>query len=90
MRWRDGWTASYEWHEWFAWHPITIAGTTIWLETVSRRRRSKPWPFLPLTSPVFWEYRTLDGALTNEGRRKTQDDQRRAFSVVEPWKEPQP
>jgi len=26
------------WHQWFAWHPVTIAyGKAIWLETIERR-----------------------------------------------------
>jgi hypothetical protein len=27
-----------KWHRWFAWHPVSIEGQTIWLEIVLRRR----------------------------------------------------
>jgi hypothetical protein len=27
-----------EWHYWFAWHPIFIGDTIVWLEMVRRRR----------------------------------------------------
>lgn len=43
MRWKSkAWRNDYEWHRWFAWHPIRLpddrytAGKWIWLETVDR------------------------------------------------------
>lgn len=26
-----------QWHKWFAWHPIRINNTVIWLETIYRK-----------------------------------------------------
>ena len=26
------------WHRWFAWHPVKVGHTWVWLETVMRRR----------------------------------------------------
>jgi len=37
------WTATRKpsrkttWHDWFAWHPVTIDGERVWLESVERR-----------------------------------------------------
>lgn len=27
----------YEWHDWFAWHPVTAGNKVIWLEMVRRK-----------------------------------------------------
>jgi hypothetical protein len=41
------------WHDWFAWHPIRINRTSIWLETVERR--SDGWN--AYNSEHIWKYR---------------------------------
>jgi len=30
-----------EWHQWFAWHPVTIGNKVYWLERVWRRANEK-------------------------------------------------
>lgn len=43
-----------EWNRWFAWHPIWISNTWVWLETVERK-------FVCITEGgVFYEYRLID------------------------------
>lgn len=30
----------YEWHIWFAWYPVKVGSTRVWLEKVRRKRYS--------------------------------------------------
>lgn len=32
------------WHSWFAWHPVTIHGKSVWLKRVYRRADAVRWP----------------------------------------------
>lgn len=45
----------YLWHFWFAWHPVKVKDTWVWLETVERRvtRPSEGWP----TGSRSWHWR---------------------------------
>lgn len=47
MRWKtrysrkEAWAKKrYEWHEWFAWRPVTIKDEWVWFEKIYRRYRS--------------------------------------------------
>lgn len=42
--------ALFEWHRWFAWHPVVIDGSVVWLERIERQRYSD-W------NTCFWKYR---------------------------------
>jgi hypothetical protein len=42
----------YNWHTWFAWHPIWVDGTVVWLELVYRRRA--------MSFTKNWNYKTID------------------------------
>ena len=45
---------SWEWHEWYAWHPImTDCGQIVWLEVVERRSCDGGWG----AADGGWEYR---------------------------------
>lgn len=37
MRWPARELYPKEWRDWFAWYPVTVGNTTIWLEVVRRR-----------------------------------------------------
>jgi hypothetical protein len=39
MRWTEkNKNSKYmQWHKWFAWHPVNIKGTWVWLERVYRK-----------------------------------------------------
>lgn len=37
MRWKPA-PLNRDWHPWFAWHPVKLGSTTVWLETVERKR----------------------------------------------------
>lgn len=45
MRWnvpktrKEKHDAKYEWHSWFAWHPVRVDDKMCWLEVVERRKR---------------------------------------------------
>ena len=45
-----------DWHPWFAWHPIRINRTAVWLETVERK--SIGWD--DYNSHHVWDYRLVD------------------------------
>jgi len=32
------WRRQREWHKWWAWHPVRLNGTTVWLEGIERKR----------------------------------------------------
>ena len=38
---------SYEWHDWYAWRPVTIKKDEVqyrvWLEHIQRKERNDPW-----------------------------------------------
>lgn len=64
MRWtpKDTW----EWTDWFAWHPVTIDGQKVWLETVERRlvgdylyteEEARELNTSRMLIDVSWEYR---------------------------------
>lgn len=42
MKWTPKVNDTSEWHEWFAWHPVTIDGQTVWLETILRYEQWSP------------------------------------------------
>lgn len=50
MRWGK-W--KYDWHDWFAWYPITINGECIWWEVVERKLDDLVWD-------EFYQYRLKD------------------------------
>jgi hypothetical protein len=61
MKWDCGptaqerWAATYEWHRWFAWHPVRVGPRDCrWLEVLERRRVSGA----PYCGPS-WEYRAV-------------------------------
>lgn len=40
MRWNLPSNPRLAWHDWFAWHPITLRnGERIWLETIRRKQK---------------------------------------------------
>lgn len=39
------------WHEWFAWHPVRVGDSMVWLEYVERKRQA--------LCPSYWEYRDV-------------------------------
>lgn len=43
-----------DWKPWFAWYPVLIAGTLVWLETVERQKVG----FYPATFLCPHDYRT--------------------------------
>ena len=43
---------SYQWHPWYAWHPVTIDKSRVWLEVIERRR-------FPDAYPLIWDYRRM-------------------------------
>lgn len=48
----ERWRARYDWHEWFAWHPvITETRRLVWLETVERQ--------------MYDEEREVEGSIAN-------------------------
>lgn len=38
--WEEKRAYLYEWHQWFAWHPVVVGTEWVWLERVERRARS--------------------------------------------------
>jgi hypothetical protein len=40
------------WHLWYAWHPVWVEGTLVWLENVYRKRSD--------SSVADWDYRTVE------------------------------
>ena len=42
----------YNWHLWYAWHPIWMDGTLVWLEKVYRKRSN--------SIARRWVYETVD------------------------------
>ena len=49
----------WQWHRWFAWHPIRIGKKIVWLEFVNRSQNcdsAPPW----LGGSYWWEYRLED------------------------------
>lgn len=48
-----------KWHKWFAWYPITINSTKVWLCYVKRKELCKCWYGGEVD---FWyEYKNLEG-----------------------------
>ena len=46
--------ARKDWHEWFAWYPVTLDGSDCrWLETVERRGNHN---FKGLYRESYWDY----------------------------------
>lgn len=41
-----------DWHKWFAWHPVLVESTVVWLEVIERRDTGKCGDF-----DFDWEYR---------------------------------
>lgn len=37
MQWTPKLNPKYNWHKWYAWHPVKIFGTWYWLEYVQRK-----------------------------------------------------
>jgi len=37
QEWDAGECPLAEWHDWFAWHPVTVDGERVWLEKVQRK-----------------------------------------------------
>lgn len=37
MRWKPA-PLNRDWHPWFAWYPVRLGSTTVWLETIERKR----------------------------------------------------
>ncbi len=61
MRWVTGPSRKDKlmvWHKWFAWRPIKINGTTVWLETVYRKGTWRN-DYVP---HMEWEY-NLEGQM---------------------------
>jgi len=47
---KDRIAAQKQWHDWFAWRPVTLTnGQVAWLETVSRKRHA-------YYSDLWWVY----------------------------------
>ena len=51
MKWSHGYNV-FEWHEWFAWHPVQIRQKHFWLEKVLRKADYYDPPF---TSYIYRE-----------------------------------
>ena len=52
-----------DWHTWFAWHPVKVHGTWVWLETIERRRRRVPGDPRFMMSDRFYDtYRLPEDA----------------------------
>lgn len=65
MRWRYKTFAEKkaevsEWHRWFAWYPVRIEGTAVWLERVWRRGRVVHHEFLDIDEIVYEYSLTLE------------------------------
>lgn len=54
MRWRNKSMDVFQWHRWFAWHPVSTGLTVVWCETIERRL----WSSSPMP---WWEYRECEG-----------------------------
>lgn len=52
MRWQHKGSDKREWHKWYAWHPIYVNKTWVWLETVHRK-----WGMEPGDYTAGWLYR---------------------------------
>jgi hypothetical protein len=44
--------SQYNWNLWYAWHPIWIDGTIVWMEKVYRKRSA--------TTTRLWYYKTVE------------------------------
>jgi hypothetical protein len=63
-----------QWHQWFAWHPVTIDGTTYWLEHVYRRGRIElAWNHAGIQWE--WEYATSVFDLLSQTESDSKDTQ---------------
>ena len=49
MEWNSRWHKSFEWHYWYAWHPILLGKKYVWLESIKRRRIEDGYD-------AVWEY----------------------------------
>lgn len=65
LNWEDTKTREarlWNWHPWFAWHPVRIGPTDVrWLETVERRGQWE-WQGMRLGYVWVWNYRTVGAA----------------------------
>lgn len=43
------WKASFKWHKWFAWYPVSDGNTLVWLDYIWRKRESS-------FHEVYWKY----------------------------------
>lgn len=50
----------YEWHTWFAWHPVRIDGTLVWFEKVFRIRK------IVSLKGMYWHYEFYSNDKTAE------------------------
>jgi hypothetical protein len=55
MRWQPKSCDWKGWHKWFAWHPVNVGGTMVWLETIYRKQKGTGYGATPI-----WEY-NLEG-----------------------------
>jgi hypothetical protein len=60
MQWKpkrkDPYRAYRNWQIWFAWYPVKIDDTWIWLESVRRIRRSTGFLF----GPCYWQHELIE------------------------------
>lgn len=59
MRWTPNSPEYFQWHRWFAWYPVQVGDTWVWLETVERVRVFIGPTLLPNTRRR-WRYREVD------------------------------
>jgi hypothetical protein len=52
-----------EWQNWFAWYPVKMHGTRVWLTTICRRRITK---YVDIHEWSYYEYGTLFDVLKGE------------------------
>jgi hypothetical protein len=54
---------SLRWHRWFAWHPVTVDGALVWLETVERHAaKVDVYDDMGSAWAYGWKYRRATGA----------------------------
>jgi hypothetical protein len=64
-----------EWHRWFAWCPVEVGDTLVWLTWIERRR-------CYAVVDEWWEVRLPDG---EGGADKYQSDTTRDRNGAKPW-----
>jgi len=52
-----------DWHRWFAWRPVDVDGSWVWLEFVERKRCYEDRPPYDFS---WWAYRNCPAGGTNE------------------------